>query len=217
MEGTGYTLKKLVFIKSMPKGPDQVLHTDSEQDFISMLCGLNCDLCLNVNLSPLYTTGGVIDLDATVQKEFKKGSLLFFKANQFVHGGCGHYRDTTKYRLFASFERQGIEDVPDTVYPVEQYLTKKCDICKMIKHRRICESCVNQFKKFCAPCFKVYANLGQHRYTTSRECRAKNKSLRAGKKVFCRQCLKDFKDKEALKEHREAMTCFREYRRVNFN
>ena len=101
MEGTGYTLKKLVFIKSMPKGPDQVLHTDSEQDFISMLCGLNCDL-------PLYTTVGVLDLDTTVQKQFTKGSLLFFKANRFVHGGCGHYRETTKYRLFASFERQGV-------------------------------------------------------------------------------------------------------------
>ena len=30
MNGTSYKLKKLVFIKSLPNGPDQVLHTDSE-------------------------------------------------------------------------------------------------------------------------------------------------------------------------------------------
>lgn len=67
MNGTSYKLKKLVFIKSLPNGPDQVLHTDSEGDSISILCGLNCDLRLNVNLLASALDTNIIDLHATFQ------------------------------------------------------------------------------------------------------------------------------------------------------
>ena len=61
-------------------------------------------------------------------------------------------------------------------------------------------------------CYRVYANLDTHRCSSRFRCHFKTKELRKEKKVYCKQCLVDFNnDKEALKEHREAMTCFKEF------
>lgn len=68
MQDTGYTLRKLVFVKSESGGCHQILHTDAEVDFITMLYGINCRLRLNVNLSTPV------------------------KTRHFVHGGSGAYR-----------------------------------------------------------------------------------------------------------------------------